>query len=424
MAKNIVKRKNGRWYCIVYVKDPLSGKTRQKWRGGFTTEKEAEIELVRLMNEINENRFSVDADMKLSVYLALWLDLKKKVLKPGTYQGYLVNIENHIIPHIGTRRLRDITPFMLETLYDRLSKLKIPSSGNKQKFFSNSSIRYVHATLRAALNDAVKKRILPFNPCLAVTIAPRDKYEARTLTREEITTFIQACKNSDFGLDLLLMLSLGLRRGEALGIRFGDIDFTNKQAHIKQQYSTRGKDENGKQVWDFCSLKTKESDRFVGIPNFIMDLISVRKSVVEKQKSDSGSTYKDYDLICCDNNGSPRNITSIEHSFKLLLKANGLPNIRLHDLRHTFATQLLDLNVDLKSISQALGHTSIKTTADIYIGKNNAAASRTAAAIDTLFSQAVPSCPTESDISRRISTQGKVLKFQKSIDEQELKKVH
>lgn len=191
MAKNIVKRKNGRWYCIVYVKDPLSGKTRQKWRGGFTTEKEAEVELVRLMNEINENRFNVDADMKLTVYLASWLELKKKVLKPGTYQGYLVNIENHILPQIGSRRLREITPVMLEALYDRLSKQKISSCGNKQKYFSNSSIRYVHATLRAALNDAVKKRILPFNPCLAVTIAPRDKYEARTLTREEITTFIQ-----------------------------------------------------------------------------------------------------------------------------------------------------------------------------------------------------------------------------------------
>lgn len=133
--------------------------------------------------------------------------------------------------------------------------------------------------------------------------------------------------------------------------------------------------------------------------------------------------YKDYDLIWCDSNGSPRNITSIEHSFKLLLKANGLPNIWLHDLRHTFTTQLLDLNVDLKSISQALGHTSVKTTADIYIGKNNAAASRTAAAIDTLFSQVVPSSPAESNNSRNISTQGKVLKFQNPIDELEMKKV-
>jgi len=170
-------------------------------------------------------------------------------------------------------------------------------------------------------------------------------------------------------------------------------------------------------------LKTKESDRIVGIPAQLIDLLVVRKKAVDELKARDTSIYHDHDLICCNDDGSPKKIVTIEHTYKRLLKANGLPNFRLHDLRHTYATQLLDLNVDLKSISQALGHTSIKTTADIYIGKNNAAASRTAAAFDTLLSQAVSSSPTESSISRNIITQGKVLKFQKSIDELEMKKV-
>lgn len=423
MAKNIIHRKNGTYCCIVYVKDPLTGKTRSKWRGGFSSEKEAEKERVRWMNEINENRFSEDADMKLSIYLASWLELKKKVLKPGTYQGYLLNIEKHINPNIGSRRLKEITPTMLEKLYDRLSKIKIPSSGSHPKYLSNSSIRYVHATLRAALNDAVKKRILNYNPCLAVTLAPRDKYEARTLTREEIVTFFKACVDSPIGMELLLMLMLGLRRGEALGLRFSDVDFAKREAHIQQQFTTRGKDASGKQQWGFSTLKTKESDRIVGIPTQLIDLLAARKKAVDELKARDTSIYHDHDLICCNDDGSPKKIVTIEHAYKRLLEANGLPNIRLHDLRHTYATQLLDLNVDLKSISQALGHTSIKTTADIYIGKNNAAASRTAAAFDTLFSQVVPSSPMESDISNRISTLGKVLRFKQSVDELEMKKV-
>ncbi len=411
MAKNIKHRKNGTYSCIVYLKDPLTGKTRPKWKGGFATEKEAEKELIRWQNEINENRYNVDAEMKLSVYLQSWLDLKKKVLKPGTYEGYKLNIEKHIIPNIGTRRLKDITPTMLEKLYDHLSKIEIPSSGTQPKYLSNSSVRYVHATIRAALNDAMKKRIINYNPCLAVTLASRDKFEARTLARDEIATFFKACISSPIGMELLLMLMLGLRRGEALGLRFSDLDFSKKEAHIHQQYTTCGKDANGKQLWGLRSLKAKESDRIVGIPSQLIDLLIDQKKLVNQQKIQNANNYNDNDLICCDRNGAPRQIVTIEHAFKRLLKSNGLPNIRLHDLRHTYATQLLDQNVDLKSISQSLGHTSIKITADIYIGRNNAAASRTAAAMESLVSQVVSPNPTDSSISRHNSTLGKVLTF-------------
>ena len=337
--------------------------------------------------------------------------------------SYLAEIIRALKQLDGAGSLKEINSTMLETLYNRLSKIKIPSSGGELKFLSNSSVRYVHATLRAALNDAVKKRIIQYNPCLAVTLAPRDKYEARTLTREEIVTFFKACTNSPIGMELLLMLLLGLRRGEALGLRFSDVDFVKREAHIQQQFTTCGKDSLGKQQWGFRSLKTKESDRIVGIPAHLLELLAARKRVCDSQKAQYNTFYQDYDLICCNSDGSPMKIVAVEHAFKRLLKESGLPDIRLHDLRHTYATQLLDLNVDLKSISQSLGHTSIKTTADIYIGKNNAAASRTAAAIDSLFSQVVTSSPTESSIRNRNSTQGKVLKFQKSFDELEMKKV-
>ncbi|HRX57869.1 MAG TPA: tyrosine-type recombinase/integrase [Eubacteriales bacterium] len=96
--------------------------------------------------------------------------------------------------------------------------------------------------------------------------------------------------------------------------------------------------------------------------------------------------YTDLDLICCDCTGLPRKPITVYSNFKKLLRQNGLPDIRLHDLRHTYATQLLDLNVDLKTISQMLGHTSIKTTADIYISRNKDAAFRATKAIECLFS--------------------------------------
>ena len=316
MAKNIKKRKNGSYSCIVYLKDPLTGKTKPKWKSGFHSEKDAEKERIRWTQEINEGKYSLDSEMKLSAYLALWLETKKNELKPGTSQGYAVNIKNHIVPYIGSKKLNEITPIMLEALYSRLSKVIVKSTADGKKYLSASSIRYVHATLRAALNDAVKKRILSFNPCYSVTLAARNKYVARTLTQDEMKVFLNACDGSSIGLELTLMLMLGLRRGEALGLRFSDIDFERRFAHIQQQYTTCGKDKNGKPLWGIRSLKTKESDRIIGIPSLVLQKLIERKKVAK------------HDLVCCNDDGSPRNINTLEHAFKMFLAQNGLPEIR------------------------------------------------------------------------------------------------
>ena len=162
----------------------------------------------------------------------------------------------------------------------------------------------------------------------------------------------------------------------------------------------------------------------------MLESLKERKKEVDEQKAQNASSYQDNDLICCNSDGTPRKIITVEHGFKRLLKENGLSDMRLHDLRHTYATQLLVLNVDLKSISQTLGHTSIKTTADIYISKNNEAASRVATAIESLFSPPIPqdtteSSPdiTESSIGNRNSTDGKILPFKDEDENKSMKKV-
>jgi integrase len=208
-------------------------------------------------------------------------------------------------------------------------------------------------------------------------------------TKEELPVFLAGCEHSPFGLEALLMLMLGLRRGKALGLRFEDVDFENGTAHIQQQYTTCGKDESGKQQWGIRSLKTKESDRIVGMPALLLEKLAERKKEVDGQKSNNHGSYHDLGLICCNGDGTPRKIITVEHGFKRLLKENGLSDMRLHDLRHTYATLLLDQNVDLKTISQMLGHTSIKTTADIYISRNKDAAFRAAKAIECLFSSQI-----------------------------------
>ena len=189
------------------------------------------------------------------------------------------------------------------------------------------------------------------------------------------------------------MLLLGLRRGEARGLRFSDIDCVKGTAHIRQQFTTCGKDAAGKQIWGIRSLKTKESDRIVGIPNLLLEKISERQRTIEARKVQQAESYHDHDLICCNCNGTPRNPNTIERGFKTLLRKSGLADMRLHVLRHTYATHLLGLSVDLKTISQMLGHTSIKTTADIYIAKSEEAAFRAAKAIESFLRAPVHPIP-------------------------------
>ncbi len=140
----------------------------------------------------------------------------------------------------------------------------------------------------------------------------------------------------------------------------------------------------------------------MGIPSLLLDKIVERQEIIEERKAQQAEHYHDHGLICCNCNGTPRNPNTIERGFKMLLKRSGLADMRLHDLRHTYATRLLGLSVDLKTISQMLGHTSIKTTADIYIAKSDEAASRAAKAIESLLEVPVSPNIVQSDMGNHI----------------------
>ena len=358
-----VRQRGSTWSYIIYPKDPITGMvSRPKWVGGFKSEKDAETARRIAQAEIDAGIYKCYSNMTVEQYLNLWFSTHSKGIEAGTAQGYWNNIRLHIIPNIGKVKLRNLDRHKITAFYDRLQK---------EKGLSPKTIWYVHATFRKALNDAVADDLLIKNPCKDAKCPKAEKFYAEILDEAQVRILIQGVLGSPIETEVLLMASLGLRRGEALGVRFSDVDFDNAIICIKQQVTNVGKEGSQKQEWGIKGLKTDGSNRNLYLPDFVIDSIRARKKRVAEDRLRLGAAYQNNDLICCNDNGSFKSPQTVYHQFKKLLKKLELPDIRLHDLRHTCASLLFDKDVPLKVISQTLGHSTISITADTYVNALN-----------------------------------------------------
>lgn len=355
--KNPFKR-GSTWTYIVYPRDPITGKcSKPKWVGGFATEAEAKAELLKAKAEITCGTYRHMSALTVAQYMRKWFNTHSKIIEPSTACGYSNNIHRHIIPHLGKVKLCDLDRHKLTAFYFMLQE---------KEEMSPASIRYVHATLRKALNDAVADDLLQKNPCEYANCPKGIKFKAKILDEEQSRKLLEGVLGTSIETEILLALSLGLRRGEALGIQFQNVDFVQSTVQIAQQVTTISRP-NEPNRWGIKSLKTEGSNRPLVVPGFVLASIKARQAFVDKQKQIMGSAYEDDDLVCCNDDGTPKSPQTVYHQFKRLLKQLGLPDIRIHDLRHTCASLLLEKDVPLKVISQSLGHSTISITADTYV---------------------------------------------------------
>lgn len=356
--KNPFKR-GKTWTFIVYLRDPETGNLKQKWYGGYKTEEEAKADMKIKEAEIVKGTLILNRNSTVAQYISEWFPLHSKTLAANTVRSYRNIIDLHVIPHIGGDKLSSIDRYRLNRLYDTLGK----------KGLSPKTVRYIHSTLRKVLRDAMGDGLLQKNPCDYYKPPKADKYTAVVLDLQQAQQLYDGVVGTPIETEIVLMLLLGLRRGEALGVRFKDVDCIAKTLHITQQVTTVAP--NDEYVWGIKGLKTKESDRILALPAIVLDSINKRRKQVAADKLKAGNAYQNNDLICCNSDGTPKCPTNVYRQFKSLLPQLKLPDIRLHDLRHTYATLLFESGVELLTISRALGHASIAITADIYtdVGK-------------------------------------------------------
>lgn len=270
---------------------------------------------------------------------------KNKKLAQNTLEGYRVNIK-HINRYIGDVYLDEITADILDDMFFSLS----------DDGLSGTSCLYVYRTLHSAFEMGVKRREIDFNYCDMIEPPRKNKFKAKFIDIESGRKLLQYLNSYDirYALPMLLGLFLGLRRGEILGLMWSDIDFEKKVIHVQRTATPK----NSGFVFSDC--KTEKSNRYLMLSEFLIGKFSEWRAI--QKEFNPNAVY-----IFEQESGKIFSATILNKKFKAVLKTCGIDTTtRLHDLRHTFASYLVNDNVPISVVSQMLGHSKVSTTLDIY----------------------------------------------------------
>ena len=283
--------------------------------------------------------------------------------------------ENHIKPQIGSIPLADLTSLDLQRFYKHLldgGRVDRIEAKKKPKGLAPKTVRNIHQMIGSAYNLAMEQKLVTRNPTQGCALPKVEHKEMKTLTSDQLSTFFQEARDSGVYELYYLDLATGLRRGELLGLKWTDVDLDRGVLKIQRAISRQ----NGKVVE--APLKTKNAYRTLPLS---ADAISVLKM----QKCKVGNS----EWVFPSPTGGPMSPDSVLHMLQRVLKRAGLPRIRFHDLRHTFATMARQNGVDVKTVSSMLGHYSAGFTLDTYAHVTTDAQLKAAQTIGNILSRAV-----------------------------------
>lgn len=350
-----VEKKKGRWYPVVDLGVDGAGKRQRQWHKGYATKKEASAALVELVSGANRGAYVEPSQLTVESYLVdEWLPAQETRVAVGTFKGFGTNVRSYIVPRIGALRLQDLRATHLNVLYAGLAK-----NGNKRTSgpLGPKSIVNVHTLLHKAFKDAVRWGHLVKNPAADADPPRVPKNEKKAWTPDDVQTFFDAIVGEPMRPVLLTIATTGMRRGEALGLRWSDVDLDAGTAKIVQTVTSDG----------FGTPKTDNSRRAVPLaPVTIAALRAHRKNQNEDRMLVGPGYRTDLDLVFAHPDGTPLRPTTVLRTFQRHVDDLGLPKIGLHGLRHTWATIAMAGGISPKIVSDNLGHASVSTTLDLY----------------------------------------------------------
>lgn len=348
-------RKDGRWEARL----PNSKKARY-----FRRQSDAQEWLTAACAEINDGTYIATSAITVADWLSRWLDSFVDAKKDSTYAYYEQAVRLRINPYIGKIKLQDLRQYHIQDLIKELNKR-----------YAAKTVRNTIGLLHCALKKAIKGKLISENPCEELDFAevPRPKYTI--MTHSQLGEFLAEIESSDIKNELVLLLMTGLRKGELAGLTWDCVDFEKKELHIYQQYIYSKK----KHLYQFQSLKNKK-ERMVALPEAAVDALLDQKATQEEMALAAGSLWQnDEGFVFTKENGRPMSATTFHKHYKKICEKIGLGKMRVHDLRHNFATISLDIGVDIKTVQETLGHASasftLKQYADSTMEMRHAAAS-------------------------------------------------
>ena len=351
----------GRFKACPKCHGPLEDRVqrRQEFHTGYESKKEVEQELAKVLAALATGGHIEPSKMLLADFLRTeWLPAIRSTIRPTTFASYETHVLRHIIPRIGSLQLQQLSGVQINLLYARL--LSEPDIHGR--LLSPATVRRVHATLHRALKDAVRWSKLLRNPVDSAD-PPRAQgfdREMKVWTAAQLRTFLAAERESELYPLWLTLATTGMRRGEALGLSWEDVDLEAARLSIKKTLIM-----NGYKTM-LSTPKTKKGRRLIVLdPATIAALRKLRAQQI-KEHLRQGLPWQESQPVFVTEAGLPYHPERVSKLFAQAAKKAGLPRIRLHDLRHTYATLALSAGIHPKVISERLGHASIAITLDCY----------------------------------------------------------
>ena len=345
---NIHKRRDGRWEGRYIAGRNDKGKAiyRSVYAHSYV-ECSEKLKLARC------GMLPVSKPITVSDLYVTWLLGRKNTVKESTYSSYINLYESYISIPLGGRQIDSLNAFMLNRFADELLNM----GGRNGQGLSAVTVQAVMILLRSILEYGTKEYGLP-NPAVNITLPKVRSTEITLFTPFEISRIKESALSSKcYDLGILLALFSGLRIGELCGLTWGDIDLERQEISInKTLFRIRNPNSvDPKTIVVIDSPKSKSSVRKVPIPPFMLPMLVKLKH---------SQTESNFFLTCSSSCTEPRTYSS---HYRLFLKKLEIPYRKFHSLRHTYTTECIKHGVDIKSLSELLGHSSVKVTLERYM---------------------------------------------------------
>lgn len=348
------------WEARVTVgRDPGTGKQIQK---SFTgkTQKEVRERMQAAAAELNAGTYKEQSKMTVGEWLDIWQADYLGNTKPHTRKSYKGVIENHIRPKIGAVKLAALSPVQVQNLIKNVKSTKKTAQGNQ---VNPKTVKNVHGILHSALQQAVICGYINENPADRAILPKRAKAEINVLEEQKIPAFFKAIEGHPFEFLYLVDLFTGMRQSELLGLQWGDIDFKSKTLSVKRQLQYLGSAHGGYQY----STPKNNKPRLIVLPDKAVTALKRQLAKQSEMQLAAGPLWNNPDnLVFTMPTGEHIKHDLVYRHLKRIFASIGLPDLRFHDLRHSYAVISLQSGCDIKTVQENLGHYAAAFTLDTY----------------------------------------------------------